>query len=290
MTSKAYEVVTDRVLELLDKGVVPWRRPWKVGFTDPRNLKSGRSYRGVNAFVLACQGYADPRWLTYRQAAEMGGQVRKGEHGTPVVFFSVLERDPAATRVAAGKKDTFAFARYSTAFNVAQVDGLVLEPTPEAPKVEPVAACEAVLASYEGPVVLRGHRQACYSPVFDEVRIPDFESFDSAEHAYATLFHELGHSTGHANRLGRKGIIDPIRFASHEYSEEELVAEMTACFLCAEAGIEASTIKNAAAYIDHWLAKLKGDRSLFVRAAGQAHKAADLILGRQAARREEEAA
>lgn len=290
-----YEIVTERILAALDKGVVPWRMPWRTrgGSGIPKNLVSKKEYRGVNIFLLGAQGYASPWWVTYKQAAAKGGQVRKGEKSTPVVFWKMYD---SKTRVRKdGTPDKAFVLRYYNVFNVAQCDGLNV---PEAPTEEtpadfnPIGECEKVVLAYKTtPRIEHGGSRACYIPSFDKILMPERESFEDPESYYSTLFHEMVHSTGHENRLNRDGIMNPIRFGSHEYSFEELVAECGAAFLCAHAGIIDATLDNSAAYIDSWRKKLSKEPKWLVEASGKAAKASDYILGdllKQATEEEEE--
>lgn len=277
----AYQIMTDRICTLLERGEIPWRRPWhQNGGLMPMNLKSRKEYRGINPLLLACAGYSSPYWLTYKQASELGGQVRKGEHGYPVVFWKWLDGKDRET----GESKRIPLLRYYTVFNTAQCDGLdgkVPDLASERVTFQPIERCESVVAGYQGrPQIHTGGDRAFYRPSTDSVTMPPRESFTSAEGYYNVLFHELGHSTGHASRLKREGITDPVMFGSHDYSKEELVAEMTAAFLCGHCAIDNATVENSAAYIQSWLRALRNNKSLLVSAAAQAQKAADLILGR----------
>ena len=287
MKATVYDVITDRILEKLEAGTVPWHKPWKGGDAGmPRNLKSMRAYRGINVFLLSCAGYGSPHWLTFRQAAQLGGSVRKGEKGFPVVFWKWPEKagdNPGRDdRVQARGP----LLRYYTVFNVAQSDGI---DDPDAGDVPtrtfcPIEACERVVATMpDPPRRVFGEARAYYRPSEDLVNLPPAELFDSDEELYSTLFHELVHSTGHSKRLSRPSVTDAVLFGSHAYSKEELVAEMGAAFLCGHAGIETATLDNSAAYIASWLDKLKNDKCLVVHAAAAAQKAADHILGRELA-------
>lgn len=277
-----YEVVTERIIAALEKGVVPWRMPWRRrGASNiPKNLHSKKEYRGVNIFLLGAQGYASPWWLSYKQCAAKGGQVRKGEKSTPVIFWKVTDSKTKVTK--SGKPEKQFILRYYNVFNVAQCDGLDV---PEEPKVgdeltfNPIEECERIVLSYKTiPAIDHGGSRACYSPTFDRVHMPDKETFNSVEEYYSTLFHELIHSTGHEKRLNRDGIMNPIRFGSHDYSFEELVAECGAAFLCAQAGIIDHTLDNSAAYIQSWIKKLKSEPKWLVEASSKAAKAADYIF------------
>jgi antirestriction protein ArdC len=276
MAPTVYEVITARIVEKLEQGTVPWRRPWSVETGAPRNIR-GTLYRGINVFLLGCQAYESPYWLTFNQARELGGSVRRGERGSPVVFWKWLEKIDSAT----GQKERIPLLRYYTVFNAAQCEAVPI-PRLEQPAAthRPIEECERVVQGYEGgPAVHHGGGIACYSPMADRVSMPKPESFASPEAYYSTLLHELSHSTGHRSRLAREGVIDPKRFGSHAYSREELVAEMSAAFLAGRCGIETRTLDNSASYLASWLRVLRGDSRLVVIAAGQAQKAADWILG-----------
>jgi antirestriction protein ArdC len=279
-----YQIITDRILDLLRRGVVPWQKPWASNGQDclPRNLVSGIAYRGINVFLLNAMSYASPYWLSFKQAQELGGNVRKGEKSTPIVFWKWLEGTDEQT----GEKKRIPFLRYYSAFNATQCDGIQF-PKPEAPGREhcAIATAEAIVANMPKlPPVQHSGDRACYSPALDVVRMPAPETFQTSEHYYSVLLHELTHATGHQSRLNRKGVAGSegewSAFGSTPYAKEELVAEMGAAFLCSHAGIAERTIDNSAAYIAGWLERLKDDNRLVVQAAAQAQKASDFILGK----------
>lgn len=277
---KVYEVITDRILAALDQGTIPWRKPWKCGGA-PRNLITGKHYRGLNIMLTAMQGYASPYWLTFKQATERGGQVRKGEKGTPVIFWNWQARQVRNDSGDIEEKD-IPFMRYYTVFNVAQIDGLTLPGNTEE-SFTPIVTCEEVIAKMpRPPAIVHGFSQASYNWSKDQVRMPPSASFQTEASYYATLFHEIVHSSGHQSRLGRKGIEERHAFGSPEYSKEELIAECGASFLCGYTGIENETIENQVAYIEHWKKQLEADKKLIISAAAQAQKAADFILNRRA--------
>ncbi|MXY85243.1 MAG: DUF1738 domain-containing protein [Gemmatimonadales bacterium] len=278
----AYEEITDRIIAALERGTVPWRTPWRA--RGHRNARSQRPYRGVNTLVLQTaaleRGWSDPRWLTYRQARAAGGHVRRGEHGTRVVLWKWIEKaDPEEPE---GVK-RFPLMRLYSVFNVAQCEDVRL-PRPQAEECcDPLDRAEAVVAGYrEGPAIHHDSESAYYVPERDEVHLPPRGSFTDAHAYYATLFHELAHSTGHPSRLAREGYRTAARFGSERYSQEELVAEFGAAFLGGEAGIDPSRVEQSAAYIASWLRVLDDDRRLVVVAAGQGQRASDHILGRNA--------
>lgn len=286
---KVYEVISDMILAALDKGTIPWRKPWKCGGA-PRNLITGKHYRGINIFLTAMQGYASPYWLTFNEARERGGQVRKGEQGTPVIFWNWTTRQVRSTDGEIEEKDV-PFLRYYTVFNLAQIDGLSLPENTAGNNFAPIMSCEAIITKMPSPpTIVHGFTQASYNWTKDQVRMPPRASFKSEESYYATLFHELIHSTGHSSRLGRKGIEERHAFGSTEYSKEELIAECGASFLCGYTGIVNDTIENQAAYIEHWRKQFAADKKLVISAAAQAQKAADYILRRQNAGDVEQAA
>jgi antirestriction protein ArdC len=275
-TRSSYARITDDLIALLETGVVPWRRPWTS--RGPRNLVSRRAYRGINVMVLACQGRPSPWWLTYRQAIRLGGHIRAGERGTQVVFWRVL--DPGAPGAAPGPRRTVVLRTY-TVFHEQQCvlpDGVV---PPDADAGPGIRSCDDVVAGMaDPPHIVPGSDVACYLPVTDTVHIPRRADFADSEAYYATLFHELGHATGHPRRLNRSALVTPAPFGSPDYSHEELIAEITSAFVCGATGIAPATLVSSAEYVAGWLQVLRADRRLVVVAAGQAQQAADLILGR----------
>lgn len=280
--SAAYEAVTARIVESLERGTVPWRRPWADAKL-PANAVSGRPYRGVNVFLLGVGMFRDHRWLSFRQAQRLGGHVRSGERSMLAVFWKRLgieSADPETGEVA-GRE--IPFLRYYHVFNVEQCEGLRLPPLPspegDDPKLRIARAEEIVRSMPDPPRIAEGGSQAFYRPSDDLVQVPRLESFRDTDAFYATIFHELGHSTGHERRLNRPGVTAEIRFGSESYSREELVAEMASAFCCAHAGLDNSLLENAASYIGGWLKALKDDPRAVTIAAAQAQRAADRILG-----------
>jgi antirestriction protein ArdC len=286
-----FQAVTDRIVALMEAGTNPWRKPWASGLGMPRSIGSGKDYRGINVFLLMVtameQGYTSPWWGTYRAIAAAGGQVRKGEKGTTVVFWSTFTPKDGADLDADGNPRPRFFLKAYTVFNAAQADGLPeqyhpapAEPVGQFPAIE---AAELVSAGYldrTGLSVRHGGDRAAYSPAGDWIILPDREAFTGGpESYYATLFHELSHSTGHADRLARKELMTFGHFGDNLYAKEELVAELTAAIVCGVTGIGATTEENSAAYLTSWARVLKGDSKLVVRAATKAHAAAEMILG-----------
>lgn len=276
-----HQVITDRMITLLEQGQIPWQKPWNSAQLMPQNAVSGKPYRGVNVFLLHAMSYDSPFWLTFNQAKGLGGNVRRGEKACPVVFWKWLESEDTGERIP--------FLRYYSVFNVAQCKGIPEDkfPSPGVNRREhcPIAQAEEIVATMpKRPEIKTGLSRAFYSPAGDFVGMPAPETFRTGEDYYSVLFHELTHSTGHETRLSRKGVAGTdgewSAFGSTPYAKEELVAEMGAAFLCGQAGIVERTLDNSAAYVGSWLARLKDDRRLVVHAAAQAQKAADFILAR----------
>lgn len=290
MSKKVQETFTRMFIEKIEERrangedvAAPWRRLWNPAMGQDRNLDTGKPYRGGNVFMTAIQGYASPFWVTRKQAAKLGGTINRQEDGklvpyTPILFWSF----PTPEQKAEGR---FPFCKFYQVWNVEQTTGLeelaASKLAAEAgDPVNPIAEAQAIVDGFHGPTIRHGDARAYYTPSNDTVTMPEMQAFASAEAYYSTLFHELAHSTGHRTRLGRDGVVNPVRFASHDYSEEELVAEMSAAMLTGLAGIDTDeTVENSAAYLDHWLKVLKADPSMLATAGGQAQKAVDLIRG-----------
>jgi antirestriction protein ArdC len=272
-----YEIINSRIKELLEQGTVPWRKTWSAGEM-PRNLVSKRGYRGVNLFLLACQPYSSSYWLTFKQCESLGGHVKRGSKSMPVIFWKMLDRNTDDTETTTTGK--IPLLRYYSVFNTDQCEGITIPPTQKSVNpFSPIERAEQIITNMLlRPEIKHGGNQPCYSPTLDYVRIPQQTAFDTPEDYYDTLFHELSHSTGHVSRLARKGIMETSYYGTHEYSKEELVAEMSAAFLCGHVGIVQNTIENNAAYIRGFLKLLKGDKTAIVHAAAAAQKSADYIL------------
>lgn len=281
MNKKVYEIITNQILEQLEKGVVPWRKPWVCGGW-PRNFKTKKPYRGINVAILGSKEYVSPYWLTFKQIGEFGGKVKKGEKGTIIVFWKLMEVKNENDDEANEKENRYIpLLRYYRVWNLEQTEGIDYE-------IEPVIKSEAELLNdaeeiinympNRPEIIFRGSR-AYYKPSIDKIFLPERKYFKTTGGYYGTVFHELAHSTGHKSRLDRPGIANFDGFATEQYSKEELVAEMTAAFLLGHIGFqEGSEIENMAAYIGGWLKSLKDDPRLVVQAAAQAQKAADYIL------------
>lgn len=276
MSNNVYDVVTAKIVERLEKGVVPWRQPWTT--VTPRNFVTGRPYRGINFLLLSSvENFKSPLWLTYKQCKSVGGSVIRGSKGMPVVFtnfLDVADKDSDETKIVPIRK------RYSV-FNVEQCLGLKLpeKDTPIASD-ETLPKCEELWKNMPNPPELtHGQGGAFYRVSTDTIHMPEKCRFDSVEEYWSTCFHEIGHSTGNRTRLNRPTLTGFSGFASENYSLEELVAEVSASFMCALTGIGNRTIDASSSYLAGWLNALKSDSRLIVQAAGQAQKAVDYVTG-----------
>ena len=284
-----YQTVTDRIIASLKAGVIPWEKPWKsphfTGGPFPRNFRTGRPYRGINIMLLWSSSYSSPFWITFNQAKELNGTVRKGEKGTQIVFYKHLRSTKDEKHADDEDRRPPFVLTYHTVFNVEQCDGLTVaqieKPTTTPNAVEQDEACEALVNGWENRPTLhltnQSEMRAYYLPRADSVHMPARNRFVDAPHYYSTLFHELLHSTGHESRLNRAF---GAHFGDELYSKEELVAQMGAAFLCAIAEIaNEHTDRNTTAYLQSWIAKLEEDNRLIVHAAANAQRAVDSIIG-----------
>ena len=273
-----YQRVTEQVLAELEKGTAPWRRPWKAEFGLPRNLHSRKAYHGVNVLTLMSGalsvGYPTNYWLTFKQARELGGFVRSGEHGLPVVFY---KRIPEG-RSAYGTDDEAADVHWrsvlktSTVFNVSQCSGI---PVPQPPRLawQPVETAEKIVEAAGVPVFYAG-AEALYEPRRDLITMPPRPTFDTVTGYYETMLHELVHATGHETRLDR-----PFGLRGSDiYAWEELIAEMGSAMLSVVVGIPAPDFPNMAAYIHSWRKRMERDAQAICEAAAAAQKAVEWLF------------
>lgn len=281
--ANSYEIITDRIIETLNSGIIPWRKEWKDsgrngGGALPYNLTSGKAYRGINVLTLMCASYQTNGWCTYKQAQSLGYQVRKGEKSAPVVYWNF----PDKKQKGEGRAP---WMRVYSVFNVSQLDGVPSDLPFDGEAFDGIASADKVAAGYMAsashPTLAHGGSSAYFAPSRDLVQMPPQLAFTSPETYYSTLFHEFVHSTGIKARLDREELQGIQRFGDCDYSKEELTAEFGAAFLCGEAGISNEPLlTNSAAYIQNWVSKLENDKTMVVQAAQRAQKAADYILGR----------
>jgi len=283
-----YSRITNQIIEALEQGVKPWTQPWNAahaaGHVSRPLRHNGKPYAGINVLTLWASAmtahYAAPIWMTFKQAIELGGHVRKGERGSPVVYANTISRTEADEATGDDTQRTIPFLKAYTVFNVEQVEGLPAHFYAQAEQVrnpdERIADAEAFFAATRADI-RHGGDCAYYSPALDYIQMPMFEAFRDAQSYYATLAHEATHWTRHATRLerdfGRK------KFGDDGYAREELVAELGAAFLCADLGLRLEDRDDHASYIGHWLSVLKDDKRAVFAAAAHAQRAADYLAG-----------
>ena len=291
MKNNIYQELTDKFVSLVNEGTNPWRKCWSSVGGLATNATTLKPYNGVNQLFLGLFGdYSTPYFLTYKQALASGGNVRKGEKGSKVVFFKPLAIDNEN-----GDAKIIPFLRQYTVFNVSQCDGLekLDLPVPQTYDNPPLIEAERAVAEIpDCPRISqgRGGHRACYTPALDRVSVPSIEQFYSSEAYYKTLFHELAHATGHQKRLNRPGITGLSELSTADldgYAKEELVAEIAASFVVSRLNLwNADLEEESLAYLRHWLKQLQKNPRELIHASGPAGKAADWIFGQVPAQEE----
>lgn len=296
-----YIRITNNIVSQLEQGVRPWIKPWQAEHAAGRITRplrhDGTPYRGINVLSLWCEAMARdfiaPIWMTYRQAQELGGQVRKGEKGSPVVYTNTYVKPDTDAATGDEAESAIRFLKGYTVFNVEQIDNLpphyleLAEPEPRLETPSRIARAEGFFAA-TGASIAHGGNRAFYRRSTDAIQMPPFEAFRDAESYYATLAHECVHWTGHEARLARE--FGSRRFGSEGYAMEELVAELGAAFVCADLDISvpsgdaddagAAHLAQHASYIANWLKVLKHDSRAVFSAASHAQRGADFLRGR----------
>lgn len=298
MRRDIYQEITDQIVADLEKGVCPWQRPWSASHMEGRvtlpRRHNGIAYRGVNILTLwmaaIAKGYSAPVWMTFKQAIDLGGCVRKGEKGSLTVYADTITRTETDTKTGEESETAIPFMKGYTVFNVEQIDGLPAQyypqPAPVLDSVPRIAHAEAFFAA-TGAKVQHGGNRAFYATAADFIQMPPFEAFRDPESYYATLAHECTHWSGHTSRLDRTF---GKRFGDDAYAAEELVAELGAAFLCASLALTPEIRDDHASYLGHWLTVLKADKRAIFTAAAHAQKAADFLHDRQPKAQQQEAA
>jgi antirestriction protein ArdC len=251
------------MVEKLENGKAPWRQTWN-DYGPARNYVSKKTYRGINALILNNAEFEYPLYLSFLQAKELGGGIKRGSKSVEVIYWKTLEfeNDEKIKRIP--------FLRYYNVFNIDCVEGIKLK-LPTKHVNDPIEYCESIINDMPSkPIVEHGGDQSYYNWKEDKIRVPHRDNFIPSDEYYATLFHELAHSTGHESRLNRETCMKPSVYGSRDYCKEELVAEIATCFLCGESGIANNIIDNSSAYIQFWLERLthmlREDNKAFVRA------------------------
>ena len=268
-----YQTVTDRMIAEMERGIIPWRKPWMASGLAISHT-TGKPYSLLNQMLLGRAG----EYLTFKQVQAEGGYVRKGEKAHMIVFWTWLDREDEET----GKTKQVPFLKYYNVFHIDQCEGISAKHDAKMPEVvEAEAEAETIIADYvkrEGVTMEnREGNEAFYQPAFDRIVLPLMKQFTETAEYYSTAFHEMVHSTGHMKRLAR--LEAPAHFGSEDYSKEELIAEIGASVLNHHCGLETSgSFRNSAAYIQNWLSVLKNDKRFIVSAAGKAEKAVNFIL------------
>lgn len=283
-----YQRITDVIIERLNEGVIPWRQPFSTTYVRPRNAQSMRPYNGLNELLLC--GFSQPYFLTYQQALQMGGQVKKGAKGIPVVYWNKTYKTADGKSVDPSGITDFegitvkGFLKYFIVFNIKDIDGLkiVLPEPPVRAEAHSIDMCEQVIDNMANRPLIENGSVACYSPSRDTITIPRIDEFTTSADYYAVLFHELIHSTGHPTRLNREeGMRN--KFGSQKYAFEELVAEIGSAYLCADCQIDCKPLEdNTVAYIQNWIEVLSNDTKMIVNASSKSRKAASYISAEQA--------
>jgi antirestriction protein ArdC len=280
-----YQHVTDTILAEIGKGCVPWHQPWtggRTGLALPKRV-TGECYRGINVLMLwltaSAKGYASPTWMTYRQAQELGGQVRKGEKSATVVKFGAIEKE--VEDAVTGDADTVKrlYARAYHVFNVDQIDGLAeqwyVRPDPARDLgTEADPGLDAWFALMGVPIEQSDEPSAYYVPAEDRIHMPRIATFESAEAFYGTLAHEMAHATKHPTRLDRR---HEAKTQKENYAREEVVAELAASMVGARLGIRVQ-FDQSAAYLESWITAMREDNRAIIRAASMAQAAADWMF------------
>ena len=274
-----YQTVTNQILEVMETATGQGRRLWDAQPSLPMNLSTGKPYSGMNVLILwgaaISRGYHSPYWLTYKQASDMGGQVRKGERSELCIFYKPWESEETNSETGETETTRGAVLKSFRTFNLDQIDGIEAPATEPREAFEILADAERLLQHTPAPIREGGDR-ACYIPSLDEIHMPARETFVNPEAFYSVACHEMTHSTGHKTRLDRdfSG-----RFGTEAYAMEELIAELGAAFLCAEIGILPTTREDHAHYLANWVRVLRGDKKAIFTAAAAASKAATFIKG-----------
>lgn len=291
MTKDIYSEITNRIIEELEQGIIPWTKPWTGINTGAISYSTGRPYSLLNQFLLRKPG----EYITFNQCKKAGGSVKKGAKARFVVFWKFLQRakvnengDPVINDDGSFEVETYPILKYYNVFHIDDCEGIAPKWDKEPVKIADIDEnAEKVLQDYiarEG-IEFRQDRsdEAYYAPFNDLIHLPLREQFANTAEYYSTAFHEATHSTGHCSRLNRfEAGAAAAAFGSESYSKEELVAEIGSACIINELGLETkSSFRNSAAYIQSWIGALKNDKKLIVSAAGKAEKAAKMILNIQ---------
>ena len=273
MKNKVYEIITNRIIEGLQT-----KKTWLKGWISqmPKNAITKKTYSGINLLLLSLNDYSSPYFLTYKQARQLKGYVKKGEKATIIIYWKIKETE-ATLETGEIKKEAIPILRYYKVFNIEQCEGIKIKEDKE--EFNPIEKCEVIISEYKDKPEIKQGQQSCYINTLDLIRIPDKNVFLNKEEYYSVLFHELTHSTGNEKRLNREGVAKAVNFGSDKYSKEELIAELGNAFLCATGGIANKVIDNQQAYINNWIDVFRKDKKILIQASRQAQRSTDYIIG-----------
>lgn len=286
--SKVYELITEDIIKVIETTkTLPWKKGW-INII-PKNIKTRNRYRGVNRFLLNYQmvinEYKSPYFGTFKQIQEEGGKIKKGEKGFIVIAYNKIEKEEENKK---GEKELkkYSFVKYYKVFNIEQTEGLDIEKFNDVPNSFSAKALDKNISLWQRlqkiPEIKWGGNKASYHFLLDQIKMPNIYQFITEEEYYFTLLHEITHSTGHSSRLNRDGFSKINEFGSYEYSKEELIAEIGACFLCSELNIKAEdSYENSKAYIQGWIKVLKNDSKMLIQAASKAEEVCDYLLAEE---------
>lgn len=277
-TKDVYSLVTNRIIELLEQGTIPWRKPWGTAGI-PQNLITHRMYGGINLMLLNSLEFSDNLFVTWNQLQTIGGKVIKGEKGTLIIYHTMIEKEVTKDGKTVIEKKPF--IRFYKIFNVAQcrnIPDTLLHPDGGSTNVSFMEYESLVERMPDCPKIIHKENKAYYKPSLDVINMPKMKSFESFSSYYGVLFHELIHATGAGKRLARKTVCENPNFGSEMYSIEELIAEIGSCYLKAWTGISMGDLDNSVSYINNWLSVLQKDKRFIVQATSKAQLAVDYIL------------
>ena len=270
MSEKVYEILQEKILQKLEEGVIPWKKNWNEGYGFPKNIISNKAYKGFNHIMLICQGFTSPYWMTFNQIKQLKGRLKEGEgkNYAVITYWKLLKNEDKET----GEEKKWPMIRYYRVYNLEQTEGITPKWDVSVPiyKNDPIENCEQILAEMKEPAPIIWGMKPCYIPSKDKIGMPPIDQFKTAGDYYDAYFHEVAHSTKAMQRMNR---------TNHSYAKEELIAEMSSCFLCGMAGIDQTLIDNQASYIQSWVKRIKGeDVKMIVQAASEAQKVSDWLL------------
>lgn len=281
--TNVYQMVTDRIIEQMEKGIIPWQKPWVGGVGEAISYTSRKPYSILNQLLLGRPG----EWLTWKQIKDKKGMVKKGAKSGMCVFFQWVEKKVENPETHEMEDCSYPILKWYHVYHIDDTEGIESKTgkVEANPDIKPVEEAENIIAGYLGrEESLQFHNEnesasAYYSPSTDEVVVPNIRQFAIVEEYYSTVFHELTHSTMHEKRCDRKAENKLAAFGNNDYSREELVAEIGSAMLCNRAGLDSEkAFKNSVGYIQSWLKQLRNDNRMIVWAAGRAEKAARYII------------